>query len=129
MSIRWSRSDRNKPAAARVPAAVAAVAIASADLDITETAKAAEFFRVDGVIVSGISTGQPADPAEVASVSSTVGIPTLVGSGVTPENLGTYRDADAVIVGSWIKRDGVWSNPLDERRVRIMAEAFGVVRA
>jgi uncharacterized protein len=101
----------------------------TADVDIAETAKAAEFFLVDGVVVSGISTGQPAEPAEVASVSSAVRIPTLVGSGVTPENLGTYGDADAVIVGSWIKRDGVWSNPLDERRVRVMAGAFAVVRA
>src|SRR5258708_17910622 len=30
------------------------------DVDIVETAKAAEIFQADGVIVSGVSTGQPA---------------------------------------------------------------------
>ena len=33
----------------------------TADVDIVETAKAAEFFSVDGVIVSGVATGQPAE--------------------------------------------------------------------
>jgi uncharacterized protein len=101
----------------------------TADVGIAETAKAAEFFLVDGVIVSGIATGEPAEPAEVASVSSAVRIPTLVGSGINPENIGDYREADALIVGSWIKRDGIWSNPLDVRRVRILSDAFRSVRA
>ena len=34
----------------------------TADVDIVETAKAAEFFLVDGVIVSGVSTGSPRSP-------------------------------------------------------------------
>ena len=33
----------------------------TADVSLVETAKAAEFFLVDGVIVSGIATGHPAD--------------------------------------------------------------------
>src|SRR5206468_10340563 len=41
----------------------------TADVDIVETAKAAEFFQADGVIISGVSTGQPADADEVRSVS------------------------------------------------------------
>jgi membrane complex biogenesis BtpA family protein len=55
----------------------------TADVGLVETAKAAEFFLVDGVIVSGIATGHPADPSEVRSVAAAVGVPTLVGSGVT----------------------------------------------
>jgi uncharacterized protein len=101
----------------------------TADVDIAETAKAAEFFLVDGVVVSGVATGQPAASDEVASVSAAVRIPTLVGSGITPENVGDYPGADSFIVGSWVKRDGIWSNPLDERRARILSEAFGTVRA
>ena len=89
----------------------------TADVDIVETAKAAEFFRADGVIVSGIATGQPADADEVRAVSGAVAIPTLIGSGITPENIACYADADALIVGSSVKRDGLWSNPLDEARV------------
>jgi uncharacterized protein len=96
----------------------------TADVDIAETAKAAEFFLIDGVIVSGIATGEPADAAEVAAVASAVGIPTLVGSGVTAGNVADYAAADALIVGSWIKKDGLWSNPLDDRRVRTLADTF-----
>ena len=96
----------------------------TADVDIVETAKAAEFFRADGVIVSGIATGQPADADEVRAVSGAVAIPTLIGSGITPENMACYADADAFIVGSSVKRDGLWSNPLDEARVRAVARAF-----
>src|SRR5882724_2866116 len=90
----------------------------TADVDIVETAKAAEFFQADGVIVSGVSTGRPADADEVRAVSSAVSIPTLVGSGITPENMGNYTSAAAFIVGSSIKRDGLWANDLDERRVQ-----------
>ena len=96
----------------------------TADVDIVETAKAAEFFRADGVIVSGVSTGQPADADEVHAVSGAVSIPTLIGSGITPENIRNYGGADAFIVGSSVKRAGLWSNPLDEVRCAAMVRAF-----
>ena len=96
----------------------------TADVSLVETAKAAEFFLVDGVIVSGIATGQPADVSEVRSVARAVGVPTLVGSGVTLANLHDYTEADALIVGSSIKHGGVWSGSIDESRARELAGAF-----
>ena len=60
-------------------------------MDLAETAHAAEFFLADGVIVTGTATGEPADPADVRAVAGAVGIPVLVGSGVTAGNLGLYR--------------------------------------
>jgi len=96
----------------------------TADVDIVETARAAEFFLADGVIVTGASTGREADPREVRSVAGAVSIPVLVGSGITPENLASYADADAFIVGSALKRDGLWSNPLDPARVAALRRAF-----
>jgi membrane complex biogenesis BtpA family protein len=99
----------------------------TADVSLEETAKAAEFFLVDGVIVTGIATGQPADPAEVQAVARAVGVPTLVGSGITLSNVHDYRDADALIVGSSIKHGGVWSGPIDESRARELARAFSIV--
>ncbi len=96
----------------------------TADIDIAETAKAAEFFLVDGVIVTGVATGQPAEPDEVNSVSRAVSVPTIVGSGITTENLVHYADADAFIVGSSIKQDGLWSNPIDPDRTRALVRAF-----
>ena len=78
----------------------------TADVDIVETAKAAEFFVVDGVIVTGVSTGEPAEPEEVSSVSRAVSVPTVVGSGITSDNIVRYQEADAFIIGSSIKKDG-----------------------
>ncbi|HEX8154226.1 MAG TPA: BtpA/SgcQ family protein [Thermoanaerobaculia bacterium] len=96
----------------------------TADVDIVETAKAAEFFTVDGVIVSGTATGAPCDADEVEAVSATVSVPTLIGSGITPENIARYRGADAFIVGSSVKTSGVWSGALDAERTRAVVEAL-----
>lgn len=96
----------------------------TADVDIAETARAAEFFHADGVIVSGLATGRATDPAEVRAVADAVAIPTLVGSGVTPGNIAGLRAADALIVGSCVKQGGLWHNPLDETRVRAIVRAF-----
>ncbi|MDR3702140.1 MAG: BtpA/SgcQ family protein [Candidatus Sulfopaludibacter sp.] len=96
----------------------------TADVDLAETARAAEFFQADGVIVSGIATGRATDPAEVRAVSEAVGIPALVGSGVTPENMDGLAAADALIVGSSVKEGGLWRNRLDAVRVQKVSEAF-----
>ena len=96
----------------------------TSDVDIVETAKAAEFFAVDGVIVSGVSTGEPADPTEVSSVAGAVSVPTIVGSGITVENIHEYQNADALIVGSSIKEDGLWMNPIDRQRARALVRAL-----
>lgn len=96
----------------------------TADLSAAEVAQAAEFFLADAVIVTGSVTGGETDPDELNAVRKAVAIPTWVGSGVTPENLTRYRDADGFIVGSSIKQGGRWSNPLDPVRVAALASAF-----
>ena len=96
----------------------------TADIDVAETAKAAEFFLVDGVIVTGVATGQPAEPDEVNSVGRAVSVPTIVGSGITSENLPHYAEANAFIVGSSIKQDGLWSKPIDPDRARALVSTF-----
>jgi membrane complex biogenesis BtpA family protein len=99
----------------------------TADLDIAETARAAEFSLADGVIVTGTATGRPADPAEVEAVAAAVGIPTLVGSGVTPDNMASFTAADGLIVGSSVKQQGDWRMPLDPDAVRRLADAFAAL--
>jgi predicted TIM-barrel enzyme len=79
---------------------------------------------VDGVIVSGVATGEPAEVSDVRSVAAAVSVPTLVGSGVTLENLRDYDQADALIVGSYVKQGGVWSGALDQSRTQALARAF-----
>ena len=97
----------------------------TADLSIADAAEAAAFFQADGVIVTGTATGKPTDPADLAAVRRAVKLPLLVGSGATPEQLPSlFSHADGVIVGSWIKRDGSWENPVDPARAAAMASAF-----
>lgn len=98
----------------------------TADVSIAEEAHAAEFFRANGVIVTGSSTGVPASLPEVQAVKAAVHVPVLVGSGVTAENVNEYLSAaDAVIVGSYCKFHGRWSNPPDPDRVRKLVKAVG----
>jgi membrane complex biogenesis BtpA family protein len=99
----------------------------TADVDIVETAKASEFFSVDGVVVSGPATGSPADPEEVEAVSRAISVPTIIGSGITPDNIVLYRGADAFFVGSSVKSGGVWSGPLDAARTRALAAALAAL--
>jgi uncharacterized protein len=93
----------------------------TADVDIVETARAAAFFGADGVIVTGSSTGVPADLDELSRVKTATTAAVLVGSGVTVDNLELYLPhCDGVIVGSHLKADGRWENPVFAPRV----EAF-----
>ncbi|HEU5319737.1 MAG TPA: BtpA/SgcQ family protein [Methylomirabilota bacterium] len=101
----------------------------TADVDLADTVHAAEFFLADGVVVTGAATGRPADPHDVRVASQAAGIPTLVGSGITAENVGGYAHADGFIVGSWVKQDGLWSNPVDRRRAETLARAVSALPA
>ena len=96
----------------------------TADVPIVETAKAAEFFLADGVVVTGASTGEPASPDEVRDVAGAVRVPVLVGSGISPANLVRFETAHVFIVGSSVKQGGVWFNPMDREDVRALAAAF-----
>ena len=90
----------------------------TADVSIAETAKAAEFFLSDGVIVTGDSTGSEAEISDLQAVKKAVDIPVFIGSGLTAENLEKYwKLADGFIVGSYFKKDGYWENEISEKRV------------
>jgi len=93
----------------------------TADIDIVETAKAAEFFLSDGVIITGSSTGSEPSLTEIRSVKSKVGLPVLAGSGITAENISTYLAyCDAFIIGSYFMQEGKWFNPIDPEKVKIL---------
>ena len=63
----------------------------TADVDVVETARAAEFFLADGVIVTGPSTGHAARPARGRGCGRRDRRAHAGGLGVTPENLGASR--------------------------------------
>ncbi len=94
------------------------------DVSLAETARAATFFRADGVIVTGSTTGAAADDADVREAKAACELPVLVGSGVTRDTVRqTLALADAIIVGSALKRDGDWRNPPDPARIEAFVEA------
>lgn len=90
----------------------------TSDVDIVETAHTAEFFRSDGVILTGIATGKETDVDEVKMVKENINIPVLIGSGLTVDNIENYIPyADGFIVGSHFKKEGLWKNEIDTKRV------------
>jgi membrane complex biogenesis BtpA family protein len=96
----------------------------TADLTVEGWAEAAEFFGSDGLIVSGSATGKPTREDDILAAARGSRLPVFVGSGATAETVGALlRHAAGVIVGSWIKEDGVWYNPPDPARCRALVAA------
>ena len=101
----------------------------TSDVDIVETAKAAEFFLSDGVILTGTSTGKETNIDELKKVKDTVDIPVLIGSGLTASNIEKYFPAaDAFIIGSYFKHVGDWKNKVDADRVKALMNKINNLR-
>lgn len=99
------------------------------DLDILDEVKQAEFFLVDGVIVTGARTTEPPDPPELRRVKRHAHVPVLIGSGLTPQNLKTYFPiADGFIVGSTFRIDGQFLGALERKRLDGFMKAFRSLR-
>lgn len=81
----------------------------------------------DALIVTGSRTGSPASAEEIKAVRR-VGA-TLIGSGLTPENAGELLPhADGAIVGTYFRRDGVITNPIDPHRVERLMDVVRRLR-
>ena len=90
----------------------------TADLGIREVAHAVEFMKGDAVIVTGATTGDSPDLADLRKTKTATTLPVYLGSGITHKNLGSYIQlADGFIVGSEFKKDGKWFNLLDQDRI------------
>ena len=73
----------------------------------------------DAIIVTGRRTGEETSLEELLKVKSYTTLPVLVGSGVTVDNIERYwRYADGFIVGTYFKKNGVTTNPVDIGRVK-----------
>jgi len=92
--------------------------------DISDAARDAARNGADALIVTGKATGLPPDPADLRSVKAASHLPVLVGSGITPENIANFKDADGFIVGTWLKEKGEVEGPVDPERVRALKEAL-----
>ena len=89
----------------------------TADVGLGETCKAAEFFLSDGVIVTGTATGASASCVDLDEAREACSLPVLIGSGVTADNVGDYKLASGLIVGSTFKEGGYWENKICEGKL------------
>ena len=80
----------------------------------------------DALIVSGTGTGQTTSLADVKRVRSACAQASiLIGSGATAAEAASYLQfADGLIVGTWVKRAGKLSNPVDCNRVAALRKAI-----
>lgn len=97
------------------------------DRPLAELVRDVEFFNADVVIATGQRTGHAADLDYIRSFKKATSLPTLVGSGVTADNVNDILAiVDGVIVASSLKVGGVWWNPVDPRAAkRLVARARG----
>jgi membrane complex biogenesis BtpA family protein len=102
----------------------------TSDVDIVETAHAAEFFLSDGVIITGSSTGKAVDIRELDALKDSVSKPILIGSGITADNISEYWNyADTFIIGSHFKQNGYWMNPISDERLAVFMDKVEFLRS
>lgn len=93
---------------------------------VADRARGAAFLGVDAILVSGAAAGVQPDMAHLRAAKEAVGsVPVVANTGVRAENIGEiFTVADAAIVGTSLKVDGVTWNPVDpERALRLMDAA------
>lgn len=94
------------------------------DLDLAEHAAGAAFMGADAVVVTGSATGKPTSTDDLAAAKRGGPLPVVVGSGADAASVASLlAHADAIIVGSSIKRDGHWANPIDPARAKAFVAA------
>jgi membrane complex biogenesis BtpA family protein len=96
----------------------------TADRTVSEQATDAEWFDADVLIATGSRTGSPTRVDEVEQVRHGTNLPVLVGSGLAADQVAElFAVADGAIVGQWLKKGGLWWEPVDPRRVEQMMNA------
>jgi membrane complex biogenesis BtpA family protein len=102
----------------------------TADRSVAEQATDAEWFDADVLIATGARTGSPTQVGEVEQVRAGTNLPVIVGSGLDADQVPSlFSVADGAIIGQWLKRDGLWWNPVDPARVARLMTAVSKLRA
>lgn len=100
-----------------------------ADRTIEEQTRDAWFFDADVLIATGQRTGDVTPAAEIEGIKRGAPLPVIIGSGLRAENAADLLQyADGAIVGSWLKVDSVWWNPVELDHVRWLMEVVRSVR-
>lgn len=101
----------------------------TADISLEEQVRTAEYFRSDGIIITGRTTGEEATIEDVKIARQSSSLPILIGSGITSENIKNYWEfADVFIVGSYLKEEGNWKNPISESRLNKLMNEINYLR-
>jgi membrane complex biogenesis BtpA family protein len=95
------------------------------DLDIKDEIMQAEFFLVDGVIVTSQFTGVNPEKNDLIKAKSATQLPVLIGSGMTAGNIQEYLPlADGFIVGSYFRKNGKFLETLEPERLDRFMQVF-----
>jgi membrane complex biogenesis BtpA family protein len=98
-----------------------------AERDLTSIARSTVFnTRPDALCVSGLTAGATTDIEHLRTVKAAAGdTPVIVNTGVNRDNVADLLSvADAAIVGTHFKRDGVFENAADPARVAALMHAL-----
>jgi membrane complex biogenesis BtpA family protein len=84
----------------------------------------------DAIIITGAGTSRPTGLADLETAKAAAGrVPVIAGSGVDLMSVtAVLKVADALIVGTAFKRDGVTTNPVETDRVRAFMEEVRKLR-
>lgn len=102
----------------------------TADLNVEDHAKAADFFLSDGLVLTGKSTGSEPSLEEIKMVKNSTTLPVILGSGINDMNIAHFNSfADGFIIGSHFKQNGYWANPLDINRIKTFLHTFNIMNS
>jgi membrane complex biogenesis BtpA family protein len=98
---------------------------------VADRARGAAFLGVDAILISGSAAGVPFDMGHLRSAKEAAGsVPVVANTGVRAERIGEiFTVADAAIVGTSLKVDGVTWNAVDPDRARRLMDAARAARA
>jgi membrane complex biogenesis BtpA family protein len=92
------------------------------DRPVSEQASDVEFADADVAIATGNRTGDAVPEEEIAAIRAGTRLPVIAGSGITVANAARLLPLlDGAIVGSSLKRGGVWWNEVERERVTALA--------
>ncbi|MBA3516564.1 MAG: BtpA/SgcQ family protein [Rhizobiales bacterium] len=99
------------------------------DRAVSEQARDVEFYDADVAIATGNRTGDSVPAEEIKAIRSGTKLPIIAGSGVTRENARVILGAlDGAVVGSSLKRGGVWWNEVELARVQGLVDEVRALR-
>jgi hypothetical protein len=100
-----------------------------ADRSLAEQTRDNIFFDADILIATGSRTGDETSLDELVGISNNTQLPVIVGSGINDDNAKKILEiASGAVVGSYLKEDGVWWNPVDVERVKKLMDIVNKLR-